>query len=255
MEIIDIVAIISIAFLGSFGHCIGMCGGIVMAYSTTKIGDGWTRNKQSISHISYSLGRVTSYTILGSIFGFIGSAVSFSNNAVALLFVIAGLAMILSGLSLLGKVKFLTLIEHSVSSSTWYKNTFKKLLHSDKTSSFFALGMLNGLLPCGFVYFFAITAASTASAFYGALVMLIFGLSTIPALFSLGFFVGLFKQSSIRTILMKISAVLVILFGAYTMYKAYLFVTTQKSPFKHGKMMYQKQQIEKEMNDVFKDEK
>ena len=254
MDIIDIVAIISIAFLGSFGHCIGMCGGIVMAYSTTKIGDGWTKNKQSLSHISYSLGRVTSYTMLGAIFGFIGSAVSFSNNAVAVLFSIAGLAMILSGLSLLGKIKFLTIIEHSVSSSSWYKNTFKKLLHSDKTSSFFALGMLNGLLPCGFVYFFAITAASTASAFYGALVMLIFGLSTIPALFSLGFFVGLFKQSSIRTILMKISAVLVILFGVYTMYKAYLFVTTQKSPFKHGKMMYQKQQMEKEMNDVFKDD-
>ncbi len=254
MDIIDIVAIISIAFLGSFGHCIGMCGGIVMAYSTTKIGDGWTKNKQSLSHISYSLGRVTSYTMLGAIFGFIGSAVSFSNNAVAVLFSIAGLAMILSGLSLLGKIKFLTIIEHSVSSSSWYKNTFKKLLHSDKTSSFFALGMLNGLLPCGFVYFFAITAASTASAFYGALVMLIFGLSTIPALFSLGFFVGLFKQSSIRTILMKISAVLVILFGVYTMYKAYLFVTTQKSPFKHGKMMYQKQQVEKEMNDVFKDD-
>ena len=254
MDIIDIVAIISIAFLGSFGHCIGMCGGIVMAYSSTKIGEGWSKSQQATSHLSYSIGRVTSYALLGALFGLVGSVVAFSDTSVAVLFTVAGVAMILSGLSLLGKIKFLTKIEHSVSSTDWYKNTFKKLLHSDKTSSFFALGMLNGLLPCGFVYFFAITAASTASAFYGALVMLIFGLSTIPALFSLGFFVGLFKQSSIRTILMKISAVLVILFGVYTMYKAYLFVTTQKSPFKHGKMMYQKQKMEKEMNDVFKDD-
>ena len=46
--------------------------------------------------------------------------------------------------------------------------------------------MLNGLLPCGFVYFFAITAASTASSLWGAVVMMVFGLSTTPALFGLG---------------------------------------------------------------------
>ncbi|RLA81984.1 MAG: sulfite exporter TauE/SafE family protein, partial [Epsilonproteobacteria bacterium] len=39
MEAVDIVSIITIAFLGSFGHCIGMCGGIIIAYSSTKIDD------------------------------------------------------------------------------------------------------------------------------------------------------------------------------------------------------------------------
>ena len=37
METVNILTIITIAFLGSFGHCIGMCGGIVLAYSTIKI--------------------------------------------------------------------------------------------------------------------------------------------------------------------------------------------------------------------------
>jgi sulfite exporter TauE/SafE len=253
METIDFIAIISIAFLGSFGHCIGMCGGIVMAYSSTKIGDSWSKNKQSISHISYSLGRVSSYALLGALFGFLGSVIAFSDTSVAMLFSVAGIAMILSGLSLLGKIKFLTRIEHSVSSTVWYKNTFKKLLHSDKKSTFFLLGMLNGFLPCGFVYFFAITAASTASTLYGAIVMTIFGLFTIPALFSLGFFVGMFKNHSIRNTLVKISAILVIGFGVYTLMKAYMIQTTPKSPFKHARMLYdiekEKKMIEKEFND------
>jgi len=109
--------------------------------------------------------------------------------------------------------------------------------------------MLNGFLPCGFVYFFAITAAATASAIDGAIVMFIFGIFTIPALFSLGFFVGMFKSHSIRTTLVKISALLVIAFGIYTMYKAYLIKTTPKSPLKHAKMMYNKQQMENEFNE------
>jgi len=222
LEAIDFIAIISIAFLGSFGHCIGMCGGIVMAYSATKIDDSFSKKEQALSHITYSLGRVTSYSLLGALFGFLGSVVSFSDTGVAILFSVAGIAMILSGLSLLGKIQFLSKIEHSVSSTSWYKNTFKKLLNSKSKFTFFTLGMLNGFLPCGFVYFFAITAAATASTIDGAIVMFIFGIFTIPALFSLGFFVGMFKSHSIRNTLVKISALLVIAFGTYTMYKAYL---------------------------------
>ena len=90
--------------------------------------------------------------------------------------------------------------------------------------SFYLLGMLNGLLPCGFVYAFAITAASTGSAFWGAVVMFIFGLSTIPALFFLGFFVGFFKQSNLRDIFIKIASILVIIFGIYIAYKGYEYI-------------------------------
>jgi sulfite exporter TauE/SafE len=221
METVDIVSIITIAFLGSFGHCVGMCGGIVIAYSSTKVQNQWSKTEQSISHILYSLGRITTYAILGAIFGALGGVATFSNTANGILWLIAGTAMLLTGLSLLGKIKFLSLIEHSFSSSTWYQKNFKSLLKSQTFFSFYLLGMLNGLLPCGFVYFFAITAASTASAAYGALVMIIFGLSTIPALFSLGFFVGIFKQSGLRNIMIKLAAISVILYGSYTIYNGY----------------------------------
>ncbi|MGE4456796.1 MAG: sulfite exporter TauE/SafE family protein [Arcobacteraceae bacterium] len=225
METISILSIMTIAFLGSFGHCVGMCGGIVMAYSSTKIGNEWSKTKQTLAHVSYSLGRVLTYTMLGALFGFLGGVIAFSNTTNGFLLLIAGMFMVLTGLSLIGKIKFLTVIEHSVSKSSWYQKSFRSLLHSGTLFSFFLLGMLNGLLPCGFVYFFAITAASTADSFWGGVVMFIFGISTIPALFSLGFFVGLFKQSGFRNIMIKFASIAVILFGIYTLYSGYDYLT------------------------------
>jgi len=225
LESINLLSIVAIAFLGSFGHCVGMCGGIVMAYSTAKIDGSWNRLMQAQSHILYSLGRVTTYTILGVMFGALGGVATFSNHANGILLLIAGLAMMLTGLSLLGKIKFLTVIEHSLSANAWYQSTFKAMLKSKSQLSFFILGMLNGLLPCGFVYFFAITAASTASPLWGGIVMMIFGLSTIPALFSLGFFVGLFKQSSFRALMIKLAAIAVVAYGGMTLYNGYDYLT------------------------------
>jgi len=218
MENISLISIITIAILGSFGHCVGMCGGIVIAYSSTKVQGNWNKSKQTLSHILYSFGRVITYTLLGAIFGFLGSVTTFNSTTNGLFLIFTGLVMLLVGLSLFGKLKFLTLIEHSVSKQAWYQKSFKKLIASDSLSSFYWLGMLNGLLPCGFVYFFAITAASTGSALYGALVMFIFGVSTIPALFSLGFFVGLFKQSEFRNLMVKLASIAVILYGVYIIY-------------------------------------
>ena len=228
METVDILSIITIAFLGSFGHCIGMCGGIVIAYSSTKVQQKWNKLEQSSAHFLYSLGRVVTYSILGAVFGSIGAVITFSNTANGTLLLVAGVVMILAGFSLLGKLKFLTLIEHSVSKSSWYQNSFKALLSGDTLASFFLLGMLNGLLPCGFVYFFAITAASTANPLYGAFVMAIFGISTIPAMFSLGFFVGIFKQSGLRNIMIKLAAISVLLYGGYTIYNGYNYIITKE---------------------------
>ena len=225
MDSVNLVTIATIAFLGSFGHCIGMCGGIVLAYSTIKIEPASSKVSKTVAHLLYNFGRVLTYTILGAIFGAIGGVATFSNTANGTLLIIAGIAMILAGLSLMGKIKFLTVIEHSISSSNFYKKSFQRILHSKSNASFFILGMLNGLLPCGFVYFFAITAASTASPFYGALVMFIFGISTIPAMFSLGFLSSLASETSFRNMMMSLSSVAVILYGAFTIYNGYDYLT------------------------------
>jgi hypothetical protein len=224
METVNILTIMSIAFLGSFGHCIGMCGGIVLAYSTIKIEPSRSKVSQGGAHLLYSFGRVFTYSILGAMFGALGGVVTFSNNANGALLIIAGIAMVLAGLSLMGKIKFLTLIEHSFSSSSMYKNAFKSVLNSKSNLSFFVLGMLNGLLPCGFVYFFAITAASTADPVHGALVMAIFGLSTIPAMFGLGFLATLTSATSFRNMMISLASIAVILYGAYTIYSGYDYI-------------------------------
>lgn len=224
MENVEIFYIMGMAFLGSFGHCIGMCGGIVIAYSGTKIDQKWGKTKQAISHLFYSFGRITTYMTLGAMFGYLGGVASFNNTANGIMWIVAGVAMILAGLSLLGKTKFLVMIEHSLSKSIWYQQSFKRLLRNQSLLSFYLLGMLNGLLPCGLVYSFAIIATSTGSAFSGALVMFIFGISTIPALFSLGFFVGIFNQSSFRNIMIRLSAIAVILYGLFTIYNGYRYL-------------------------------
>jgi hypothetical protein len=224
MDSVNILSIITIAFLGSFGHCMGMCGGIVIAYSSTKVEDKWNKAQQSFAHLLYSAGRISTYTLLGAMFGFLGGVATFNNLTNGLMLLLAGSFMVLAGLSLSGKIKFLTLLEHSFASNSWYTKMFRQLLQTKSFSSFFILGMLNGLLPCGLVYFFAITAASTASPLYGALVMFIFGVSTVPALFSLGFFVGLYKNSKFRNYMMSLAAISVIIFGLYTIRNGYYYI-------------------------------
>ena len=224
MDAINLFTIFSIAFLGSFGHCIGMCGGIVLAYSTINISPTSSKISKTIAHLLYNFGRVLTYTLLGAIFGALGGVAKFSNTTNGTLLIVTGIIMIFAGISLMGKIKFLTIIEHSISSSNFYKNSFQKILHSKSNLSFFILGMLNGLLPCGFIYFFAITAASTASPFYGALVMFIFGISTIPAMFSLGFLSSLASATNFRNMMMSLSSVAVILYGLFTAYNGYHYL-------------------------------
>ena len=225
MATIDLASVITIAFLGAFGHCIGMCGGIVIAYSSSKLDAGWGKGRQAAAHLLYSLGRTQTYTVLGVLFGYLGGVTTFSNTANGVLLIVAGIAMALTGLSLAGKLPFLASLSSPVSQSRWYGNTFSTLLRDQSLFSLYFLGMLNGLLPCGFVYFFAITAASTGSPLWGGVVMAVFGLSTLPALFSLGFFVSLFQRGGLRRWMTRLAAIAVILYGAYTMYSGYEYIS------------------------------
>ncbi|SFV63730.1 Heavy-metal-associated domain (N-terminus) and membrane-bounded cytochrome biogenesis cycZ-like domain, possible membrane copper tolerance protein [hydrothermal vent metagenome] len=224
MESVDLWTVASIAFLGAFGHCIGMCGGIVIAYSSAKIDNKYSNFMQGVAHLSYSFGRITTYVMLGAIFGAIGGVAKFNGYTTAALTIVSGIFMILAGLSLLGKLEFLTKLEHSFSQTSWYQEIFRQILRSKSLYSFYILGLLNGLLPCGLVYFFAVTAASTGSPVWGALVMLIFGASTIPAMLGLGFFTQLLNRGKLRKTMMNLAAIIVVLFGFYTIYRGYDFL-------------------------------
>ncbi len=136
--------------------------------------------------------------------------------------------MILAGLSLVGNIKFLNSAELSISKNGWFQKSFRKLINDRSLQSFFLLGMLNGIIPCGLVYSFAIFAASTASPLWGAIVMATFGLATIPALFFLGVVTKFLQKGSLRGTMLKLAAMLVIFYGLYTLYKGYNFIAHPK---------------------------
>lgn len=224
MGTINLISIITIALLGSFGHCLGMCGGIVVAYSSAKIDGNQSVIERLTSHLLYSLGRVTTYVVLGIIFGFLGSVVTIGPKTNGILYIVAGIAMIVMGFSVMGYIKPLS-SPGVLTGSKVFLHWFRKMLQSKNIMSFFGLGVLNGLIPCGLVYFFEITAASTGHPFWGGVVMAIFGISTIPALMSFAFIMELLKKTVVRTWFYRIAGITIILYGTYTFYRAYRFLT------------------------------
>ena len=245
MESADLWTIFMVALLGSVGHCIGMCGGFVVAYSTAKIPPERTRLFQSLAHVLYSSGRIASYMLIGAVFGYLGSAVNFSLGAKGVLFVVIGLLMVIIAFSLSGKIRFLTVIEHSMVETKLFKKLFQSVIKSKSLPSFFYMGILNGLIPCGLVYFFATAAIASGSALMGAVVMAVFGLATVPALFILGMVSSFISQMTWRKHVLSAAAVLIALYGIYTGYKGYLMIS-QPEVIKE-KMMQMKQGFKNEI--------
>jgi sulfite exporter TauE/SafE len=222
MNELEYATIISFALLGSIGHCIGMCGGFIITYTTAKISPEQSKFSQSFYHLLYNLGRVSTYTLFGALFGYFGSLWDVTPLTRAIMFLVAGVMMILMGLSFAGKLNFLTKIEVPIAHFSWFKKIFTSQLSAATPKSFFILGFINGLIPCGLVYAMLVTATTTESILGGALVMLLFGIFTIPSLFTFAFVVGLFSQNKFRALMIKIAAITIIFFGAWTVNKAYL---------------------------------
>ncbi|MEY4505266.1 MAG: hypothetical protein RL154_1563, partial [Pseudomonadota bacterium] len=191
---LDLLSIVAVAFAGSFGHCLGMCGGLVLAYSSAKMDSSLSKNAQLIRHLAYHFGRISVYIIIGIIAGFFGSFISLKLSLAAPLYVLAGLIMLLTAFAMLGISKALLSIEYSLQKYSWFKKSFSFLIKSQSLASFYGLGALNGLFPCGFVYFFLAKAAVSGSFYGGALTMAIFGLATIPALTLLGSSASFFRN-------------------------------------------------------------
>lgn len=213
MEGWELISLFMIALIGSFGHCIGMCGGIVLAYCSSLPKD---LNKRHILayHLLYNFGRISFYVLLGIIVGFLGSMFAINPYLRGGLFIFAGVAMILAGISLLGKLNFLVFLEHSLQNSRWYQKRFQKFLSVKTPLNLYLLGVLNGLLPCGFMYAFLSSAVGFASALKGGVIMAVFGMATMIPLLIMGFLANtLFSQARLRKIVMNIAALAIVIFG------------------------------------------
>jgi hypothetical protein len=200
----------------SFAHCLGMCGPLIAAASRL----GGEQGDRPSFHLRYSLGRSTSYALLGALAGGLGSVVSLGSRLVGwqhALSLLSGVLLILAGLNLVGwhgPAPRLVL-----AAGNRIQAGFRGLARVPRWWTPLGLGVLNGLLPCGLVYSGLSLAVATGSIGWGALVMAAFGMGTWPALIALGYVAGRFTLAW-RARLRAVGAIAVIAGGLATVWRA-----------------------------------
>ena len=212
----QLLTALALGLLGG-GHCIGMCGGLMGALTMAippERRHGWPLWRLLLS---YNAGRIASYSAAGALLGSLGWALQGMGLGVVLRS-IAGLLMIAMGLYLANWWAGLTRIEQ-LGRGLWrhIEPHARALLPVQRPGQALLLGALWGWLPCGLVYSTLIWSSSHGSAGHSALLMLFFGLGTLPTLLATGAaaerLTALLRQRSLRVS----AALVIILFGLWTL--------------------------------------
>ena len=207
-------------FTVGFGHCIGMCGPIVVSLSLNL-----KERNLLLPHLLYNTGRIITYAILGGLAGILGSFAVLTSSILSLqkgALTLAGILVLLMGLAMGGWIPFGRFFGESDSSSSAFSKCFHRLSASRTPLVYLLLGLLLGLLPCGPVYTVLIASARAGmneqTAFQGFLsgmgLMLAFGVGTVPSLLLVGKLAGL-GWIKARPLIYKISSVFMVLVGIY----------------------------------------
>lgn len=199
------LSLLAVFFTGLLGgvHCAGMCGGIVSALGmmrqkptraldsiAVKVEPSVTTSSTLVSVSLYNLGRIGMYALLGLLAGAIGSMAWLMESMLPvqqIAFFISNVLLVLMGLYVMGIKRLSTVIE-ALGAYLWYwikPAATRRLSSSGKLNNVFT-GALWGLVPCGMVYAVLTVALVSGSAAKGALLMLVFGLGTLPNLMLLG---------------------------------------------------------------------
>ena len=215
-------------FTVGFGHCIGMCGPIVVTFSLNL-----KEKNILVPQLLYHLGRITTYTLLGGVVAAVGSFTclvasieSFQKGVM----IFTGALIILMGLAMAGWLPFGNVFGDHTNAGGWISKSFGKLLKIKSTLIYLPLGLLLGLLPCGPVYTALLGAARTGmevnTIYHGILIgmglMAAFGIGTVPALFLVAKLADIGWLKS-RDIIYKVGAVLMVIVGIFFIIKAIRF--------------------------------
>lgn len=192
--------------VGSF-HCIGMCGPIAFMLPV----DREKPIKRFLQILSYHFGRLFTYSLIGVLFGYLGKSFYFFGFQQQIS-IITGISMILLIL-FPALVKRIPLLKGANKLISTIKNALGSELKKKNNDTFFMLGFLNGLLPCGLVYMALLGALTTSSALSGAFYMFLFGLGTVPLMTAVVYF-GNFAKGSFRVAVQKAIPVVVVFIGA-----------------------------------------
>src|SRR5512139_2657531 len=195
-------------------HCVGMCGGIVAAFSFRA--DGSTPPFRM--HVAYNLGRVSSYVLFGALAGAVGASLKLAEfmPVQTLLYVLAQGVMLLLGLYLAGYNQWVLVFERA-GGALWraVRPLFQKLLPVRSLPQAVLAGMAWGWLPCGLVYSVLVSALAAGSAPSGAALMLAFGLGTLPNLLGMGLFARQLQPFMQRLWVRRAAGLTVAGFGAW----------------------------------------
>lgn len=186
MELLAAVVVASL--LGSL-HCAGMCGPLV-AFA---MGDsrGQSRAERTAMHAAYHGGRLLTYAAVGMLAGLAGAAIDLGAARLG----IQRAACVLAVVMMIGAGAIAVLRYGGVRLPRWrLPGPLRGLIASGQRAALalrplprsLTVGLLTPLLPCGWLYLFALVAAGTGSAALGILVMVAFWLGTLPVLLSVG---------------------------------------------------------------------
>lgn len=173
-------------------HCIGMCGPIVIALPSSQ---------QSRSHlirgrVSYNMGRVLTYAIIGLLFGLFGKGIAMAGFQRDLS-IILGVLILLFILFPYRYRSYISKIPAVSAYSEKVRSVFFKIASKPSHAQMFLLGLINGLLPCGLVYVAVAGAVTAGAALDGMLFMALFGLGTVPLMLAASLF-GKFINIGLR---------------------------------------------------------
>lgn len=185
-------------------HCIAMCGGLNLAQS---LGDEAPHPLRS--SILYNLGRLTSYTLIGGLLGFLGEQVAVTLRVRGLIGLAAGVLMLGIGVKMLGGFSWFRLKRLRV------PGPVIRTLAAIRTHGPYAVGLVNGLMPCGPLQSMQLYAIACGSLLAGAASMFFFCLGTIPLVFLFGAAAGVLKRKW-RQRMLALGAALLVLMGLYT---------------------------------------
>lgn len=199
------IAGLSLGLISSF-HCVGMCGPIAFALPVQHLG----AVQRKFAVLSYHLGRILTYSILGAIFGVMGRQVYLAGFQRWFSIGLGVLVLLLLMQYLNDRSK----IQPSIFSKLQFKvqGWMGQLLKDGRPASFGLLGMANGLLPCGMVYLAIAGALSTSNVADGILFMAAFGSGTLPAMLALSLF-GHLASISLRNRIRQLTPYVIAVMG------------------------------------------
>jgi uncharacterized protein len=170
---------LSALLLGLAGslHCVGMCGPLLLALPLDAAGK-WAVLRQLLV---YHAGRILMYAALGLFFGLVGKALALAGLQKALSLAAGAFMLIMAFVSWRFE-RWVTALPGVGVLAQRVKAGMGRLLRTRTRGGTFALGLLNGLLPCGMVYAALAGAIASTEAWVGSAFMVFFGVGTLPML-------------------------------------------------------------------------